>query len=139
MCLSKPFWYVAAQVQTAKLIIAGDGEERGRFGKAGGVLWVCRKYVIFTGKVSEDEKLELLQKSWVFCNPSMMEGWGITSIEANACGTPVVASNVPGLRESVQNPHTGYLVEHGNVEKFAEKIHAIIGDKELQKFMRGNP
>lgn len=132
--LIRAFWYVAAQVNQAKLIIAGEGEERGALQKLTDELGLAGR-VIFTGKVSEDEKLELLQKAWVFCNPSMIEGWGITSIEANACGVPVVASNVPGLRESVQNPHTGFLVEYGNAEKFAEKIHTILADPKLREFM----
>jgi glycosyltransferase involved in cell wall biosynthesis len=65
----------------------------------------------------------------------MMEGWGITTIEANACGTPVVASNVPGLRESVRNPHTGFLVPFGNVEKFVEKVQLLLEDEKVRKDM----
>jgi glycosyltransferase involved in cell wall biosynthesis len=67
-----------------------------------------------------------------------MEGWGITSIEANACGVPVVASDVPGLRDSVRNPHTGYLVEYGNAEKFAEKILHILMNRDVHDRMRDN-
>jgi glycosyltransferase involved in cell wall biosynthesis len=52
----------------------------------------------------------------------MMEGWGITTIEANACGTPVIASDVPGLRDSVNNPHTGFLVPYGDEKSLTEKI-----------------
>lgn len=76
-----------------------------------------------------------MQQAWVFANPSSMEGWGITSIEANACGTPVVASNVPGLRDSVRNPHTGYLVEYGNPAAFAEKIDLLISNTKQRQFM----
>jgi len=39
----------------------------------------------FVGRVSEEEKVRLYQRAWLFMNPSFMEGWGITSIEANAC------------------------------------------------------
>jgi D-inositol-3-phosphate glycosyltransferase len=63
----------------------------------------------------------------------MMEGWGITTIEASACATPVVASDVPGLRDSVQNPHTGFLVEHGEAALFAEKIIVLLEDEDLRK------
>src|SRR3989344_6780072 len=87
----------------------------------------------FLGRVSEVQKIKLYQKAWVFVNPSFMEGWGITTIEANACATPVVASDVPGLRDSVANPHTGYLVQYGHVEGFAEKIIKIINDENLRR------
>jgi glycosyltransferase involved in cell wall biosynthesis len=61
-----------------------------------------------------------------------MEGWGISIIEANACGTPVVASDVPGLRDSVDNPSSGYLVEYKNVEEFADKIKKLIVNDNLR-------
>lgn len=93
--------------------------------------------VDFTGRVGEEEKVTLLQKAWVAVNPSLMEGWGITTIEANACGTPVVASNVPGLRDSVMNPHAGYLVEYGDVDAFAERILKIMENDELREKMNG--
>jgi glycosyltransferase involved in cell wall biosynthesis len=79
-----------------------------------------------------------MQRAWVFVNPSMMEGWGITTIEANACGVPVVASNVPGLRESVQNPHTGYLVPYGDVDALATRITELLVSPELRGEMSKN-
>ena len=68
-------------------------------------------------------------------NPSFMEGWGITTLEANGCGTPAVASNVPGLRDSIKNPHTGFLVTYGDSEGFAERISDLIKNKNLRKRM----
>jgi glycosyltransferase involved in cell wall biosynthesis len=62
-----------------------------------------------------------------------MEGWGITTIEANACGTPVVAADVPGLRDSVRDMETGYLVPHGDTNGFASRILAIIEDQKLRE------
>jgi len=49
------------------------------------------------GRVTEDEKILLFQKAWMFVNPSFMEGWGLTTVEANACGTPAIASDVRDL------------------------------------------
>ena len=65
--------------------------------------------------------------------PSSMEGFGITAIEANASGTPVIASNIPGLRDSVNNPHSGILVPHGDVAKFAQKIELVLTDKKTRR------
>ncbi|MCX7997131.1 MAG: glycosyltransferase [Patescibacteria group bacterium] len=44
-------------------------------------------YVIFPGRVTEQEKVSLMQQAWIFVNPSLKEGWGMTNIEAAACGT----------------------------------------------------
>jgi glycosyltransferase involved in cell wall biosynthesis len=65
--------------------------------------------------------------------PSMIEGWGITSIEANASGTPVIAADVPGLRDSVSNPHSGYLVPWGDPTHFAAKINLLIKNPHIRK------
>lgn len=75
--------------------------------------------VEFLGKVPETDKARLLSKSWVVIQPSQLEGWGITVIEANASGTPVIASKVNGLIDSIVDGKTGLLVEKGSVRQFA--------------------
>jgi len=118
-----------------EIIIAGDGEERGKLERLVESLGLKDK-VRFLGKVAEEEKIKIYQKAWVAVNPSLKEGWGITTIEANACGTPVVASDVPGLRDSVRNPSTGFLVEYGNENEFSRKILEIINDDEMREYMQ---
>lgn len=125
---------VLEKVPTAEFVIAGFGEEEWPLRRLAKKLNI-EKHIKFVGKVSEAEKIKLYQKAWVFVNPSFMEGWGITSIEANACGTPVVASNVPGLRDAVLNPSSGFLVPYGQVDAFAEKITLLITDTETRKTM----
>ena len=58
----------------------------------------------------------------------MIEGWGITVIEANACGTPVIASNVKGLKDSVVDGNTGWLVKVGNIDDLATKISSVLSN-----------
>jgi len=123
---------IAQDVPNVTLTIAGSGESRPRLEQMVHDLNLSG-VVKFVGKISEETKAELLAKSWVFAQPSMIEGWGITIIEANASGTPVVASNVPGLRDSVKNPHNGFLVPWGDASKFAEKITLLIKDNDLRK------
>lgn len=118
----------------ARLVIAGGGEDESNLKKLTQTLGLTN-VISFLGKIEDELKVFLMQQAWVFANPSSMEGWGITSIEANACGTPVVASNVPGLRDSVRNPHTGYLVEYGNPAAFAEKIDLLISNSKQRQFM----
>ncbi len=74
----------------------------------------------FLGRISEQEKLALLRRSWALAFASPKEGWGITNLEAAACATPVVASNSPGIRESVKHGETGYLVPHGDTRAMAD-------------------
>lgn len=133
---SLPVLLVAAKtvvdtIPTAKFIIAGDGEERSSLEADTNRLGLSKK-VKFTGFVSEAEKVRIYRKAWLTVNTSFMEGWGITSVEANACGTPIVASNVPGLRDSVVDGNTGMLVTFGDSQELAEKIVEVIQSKKLR-------
>ena len=123
---------VLEQIPDVEFVIAGEGGEKNNLQKFAHKLGLLDK-IKFLGKVSEIEKIKLYQKAWVFVNPSFMEGWGITTIEANACGTPAVASDVPGLRDSISNPHTGILVKYGDHQAFAESILELIKNKALRE------
>src|SRR2546423_12079894 len=81
--------------------------------------------VRFLGRISEAEKLGLLRRAWALVFASPKEGWGITNLEAAASGTPVVASNSPGIRESVRDGQTGYLVPHSDVQAMAEAMSRL--------------
>ncbi len=78
--------------------------------------------VTFRGFVSQEDKIRLLQQAWANVFPSPKEGWGITVVEAGACGTPSLASDSPGLRDSVRHGETGFLVRHGDAEALADRM-----------------
>jgi glycosyltransferase involved in cell wall biosynthesis len=103
---------------TVRLDIAGEGDDRSRLERLASYLGVADE-VRFLGFVSEAEKVELLRSAWATVLLSPKEGWGITNVEAAACGTPAVASDSPGLRESVRHEQTGILVPHGDVDALA--------------------
>lgn len=124
-------------VPSAEFIIAGEGEEKADLQKYVHEQGLEQK-IKFTGRVTQKEKIELMQKAWVFVNPSFMEGWGITTIEANACGTPAVASDVPGLRDSVLNGETGLLAKYGSHTDFAKQITTLILDPKLRRTLSRN-
>lgn len=84
----------------------------------------------FTGFVSDEERDALLAGCRVCVCPSEKEGWGLTVIEANGVGTPVVATDAPGLRDSVRHGSTGFLVP-GDAASFARAIGELLGDDEL--------
>ena len=68
----------------------------------------------------------------------MVEGWGITVIEANAAGTPVIASDVNGLRDSVVHGQTGTLVPVKDVDAFAHAMIDFILDEKYRKTLSDN-
>jgi glycosyltransferase involved in cell wall biosynthesis len=97
----------------ARLWVAGTGEDRARLERIAGQESV-RSAVEFLGYVSEEKKIELYRRAWAVVLPSLKEGWGITNLEAAACGTPALAADNSALRESVQDGETGYLFPTGD-------------------------
>ncbi len=117
-----------------KLTIAGEGVSLKELETLANSLNISHA-VQFTGRVSEREKVALLGSHWVMVQPSSIEGWGITVIEANACGTPVIASDVHGLRDSVVDEKTGLLVHPGDHQSLAAAVSYVITHHEDRKQM----
>ncbi len=136
--LIRAFAQVLQSRPESMLVIAGDGDEQKRLWTLSRSLGLDDRHILFLGKVSEKMKLELLRMAWVLVNPSLMEGWGMVAIEANACGTPVIASDVPGLRDSVDNSHTGRLVRYGDAEAFAASMLELFENERLREEMGKN-
>ena len=112
--------------------IAGQGDDRARLERLAAALGLGGGAAVrFRGFVPEAEKRELLRRSWAVVFPSPKEGWGISNVEAAACGTPALASDSPGLRESVQHGVTGFLVPHGDVTALSERMLALARDPAL--------
>lgn len=126
------FCLVKNSVADLSLVVVGEGDNRASLESLSRELGISDS-VRFTGFVDEQEKVRWLQKVWFAVNTSSKEGWGLTVIEANACGTTVIASNVPGLRDAVKNDVTGLLYEFGNVQDLAEKIHFLLDDEGLRR------
>jgi glycosyltransferase involved in cell wall biosynthesis len=89
----------------------------------------------FAGFVSDAERDALLADARVCVCPSVKEGWGLAVIESNAVGTPVVASDAPGLRDSVRDGETGFLVPVDDVAAFAARIAELLLDDERAERM----
>src|SRR5262249_22119413 len=103
---------VLARVPDARLEVIGDGPHADALraeAKSGGV----EAAVDFLGFLPGAGKVARLRAGWALVQPSPKEGWGLTVIEAGACGTAVVASDAPGLRDSVRRDDTGLLVPYG--------------------------
>jgi glycosyltransferase involved in cell wall biosynthesis len=114
----------------ARLVIAGSGgageQMRARARDAG-----YADSIHFAGFVSEAEKVAWMQRATVLVQPSRKEGWGLTVLEANACGTPVVATDVPGLRDAVRHGTSGLLAAP-NATSLASCLTAVLSDDVLR-------
>jgi N-acetyl-alpha-D-glucosaminyl L-malate synthase BshA len=100
----------------AKLVLIGDGPDRGA------AEYLVRKKrlqkdVIFTGK--QNGVYEKLSVADLFLMPSQLESFGLAALEAMACEVPVIATNVGGVPEVVENGVDGYLVEPGDIKSAA--------------------
>ncbi|MEO7359831.1 MAG: glycosyltransferase family 4 protein [Gemmatimonadaceae bacterium] len=116
--------FALLKVPDAVLQIAGAGEFRDELKRLAVKLGIASR-VQFLGRIDEAQKILLLRRAWALLFASPKEGWGITNLEAAACGTPVIASNSPGIRESVRHGETGYLVPHGDVAAMAQFMQSL--------------
>ncbi len=89
--------------------------------------------VKFLGWQAEVERL--LQRWDIFAMPSLEEGFGIAALEAMAAGLPVVATNVGGIPELVENGRTGWLVPPGNPQALAERVCTLLLNPEMRYVM----
>jgi len=117
-----------------ELLVAGTGDRAEELQRLAGRLGVSER-VRFLGYVSEEKKVEIMRSSWIHVLTSPKEGWGITNLEAGACGTPTIASDSPGLRESVVHGETGLLVPHEDVDALAGAITELISDPDRRESM----
>lgn len=118
-------------VPEATLAVVGDGPYRPeleRLARSLGVDGATR----FLGALPHPAKVAALNGAQVAVCPSPKEGWGLTVIEANACGVPVVASRSPGLVESVREGETGLLTPHGDARALADGVIRLLTDRALR-------
>jgi len=119
---------VLKEIPDLKVILVGDGDDLPRLKEIVRKKKV-EKTVKFASFVPSAKKIEMLSSSWIAVNTSPKEGWGLTSIEAQACGTPSVVPDSPGLRETVRDEVSGYIYPFGNIEKLSEILIKVLKDK----------
>lgn len=113
-----------------ELVVIGEGADRERLESVASEAGVADR-TRFTGFVDEVEKDRLMAAARVCVCPSAKEGWGLTVIESNAVGTPNVASDAPGLRDSLRDEETGFLVPVGDESGFVHRIAQLLSDDAL--------
>ena len=127
--LLEAFREVRNRLADARLVIAGSGPDAMALRSQAADL-----DVEFRGFVSDAEKLALLDETWVFCSPSESEGFGITWVEANARGVPVVAYEL-GL--DTVTPACSAMVDVGDVPGLARALTSILTDETRRREMSG--
>jgi glycosyltransferase involved in cell wall biosynthesis len=123
----RAFSALQKNVPEAKMWVAGSGPEESRLRTLAAELGISRS-VQFFGKVSENRKAELLTRAHLVLFPAVREGWGLVVLEANACGTPAIGYDVPGLRDSIRAGINGFLVPDGDYDSIAEKAASLLSE-----------
>ena len=131
--------YVLDQVPDARLVIVGNGDDsylRQELSRMD-----LRSNVSFLKRLPHnwnEEKKTLLSRAHALLVPSVREGYGIVVIEANACGTPAIGWNVPGLKDSIIHNETGLLASFPNNDEFAHHISSLLLNDSLWNRLSGN-
>lgn len=126
----KTFELVKVKVKGAQLKIAGDATDP--YGQKVLKMIAASPYaadIEYLGKVSQAQKLELMQKSHLIMVTSVKEGWGLIVTEAASQGTPAVVYNVDGLRDSVRHDQTGLVSARNNPASLADAAIELLRDE----------
>jgi len=91
--------------------------------------------VVFLGKRGQDTLPYYYSAAEVLVMPSLYESFGMVALEAMACGTPVIASEVGGLGYLVQDGETGYTIPDSDPEALCNKLSGLLGDAHLRETM----
>jgi glycosyltransferase involved in cell wall biosynthesis len=116
------FSIINKELPDAKFWIIGDGYMRRELQRT------KTPNIKFFGRVTNEIKFELLKRAHMILVPAIREGWGLVVTESNSMGTPAVAYNVPGLRDSVKDGQTGFLVRDNNPKELANLAISLFKD-----------
>jgi len=115
-------------------IIGGDGFLRHHLQELTGNLGLSDN-IIFTGWISQKALPLYFSACDVFVIPSIIEAFGLVTVEAMACGKPVVGTNVGGIPDTIENAKNGYLVPPRDPQGLAEKILLLLENPALSERM----
>ena len=131
--LMHDFAAVHAEIPAARFVVVGEGFLRSDLETLVATLGISHA-VTFAGHVSDEELVALYQSAWLVVSRSLREGWGMTLTEAAKCGTPSVATDIAGHRDSVRDGVSGVLVDP--YASLASTISRVIADNDLLESLR---
>jgi glycosyltransferase involved in cell wall biosynthesis len=109
----------------ATLLVAGDGPERASLERRAGRLGVAGR-VRFLGRIDHDRLRQVYNAADILVLASSREGWANVLLEAMACGTPVVASDIWGTPEVVADPAAGLLMAARAPAALADAVRRLL-------------
>jgi len=115
----------ARRIDSAHVVVVGQGPEKARLRALADRLGISSR-VRFVDNMAQDELASLYSAADVLALASLREGWPNVLLEAMACGTPVVASAVGGVREIVTAPVAGELVARRDENEFAAALQRVL-------------
>jgi colanic acid/amylovoran biosynthesis glycosyltransferase len=110
-----------------ELRLAGDGPSKGSLKKLASELGIS-DYVHFLGYLTEDEVIAELKGADLFVLPSFVEGVPVSAMEAMAIGVPVIATNIAGTSELIDDSKTGVLVRPSDAQALADAVARMAAD-----------
>jgi len=113
-----------------RLLIVGDGTERMELEKLVKKLGIISQ-VTFAGKIDNEEVPDYINKMDIVCLPSLSESFGVSAVEACACGRPIIATEVGGLKEIIFDNYNGYVIKQNSSHDIKLKLIKMI-ENELQ-------
>jgi glycosyltransferase involved in cell wall biosynthesis len=135
----KAFRIIKDEIPDARLWIVGGGYMEQELREMTNKLFPTQSSdITIFGKQSNSQKLELMSRAHVLLVPGVREGWGLVVTEANAMGTPAVAYDVPGLRDSVIDGVNGTLVQSGDHVGMAVEAAELLKDHLKRKRLSKN-
>lgn len=125
------FKIIKKEIPSCKLWIVGNGDEhyKKRLYRAA----QQTEGIEFFHNISNEGKLEKMRRAHAVIVTSVREGWGLIVTEANACGTPAIGYNVPGLKDSIKDGMSGILCKRNNSRELAETIAGFLSDEKLTR------
>jgi len=115
----------------ARLLIVGDGSYRPELEKL--AQKTDKGNILFLGQKTRGEIAEILSTTDIFVNPSYSEGLPTSVLEAGAAGLSIVATDVGGTREIIEDGKSGFLIPPANTKALEETVCQLIKDKRLRE------
>lgn len=115
-----------------KLLIVGDGTEKIELQTLVNKLEINSR-VTFAGNIDNEKVPEYINKMDIVCLPSLSESFGVSAVEACACGRPIIATQVGGLKEIIFDNYNGYVIQQNSSEDIKLKLIKIIGNEVKMK------
>jgi len=138
--LLKALTLVKKEIKDVKLMVGGEGELI-EYYKGMVKSLDLESNVEFRGFVPQEELVEYYNRSRVFVLPSIssrQEGFGIVLLEALACGTPVITTDIVGVAKDVEANNAGIIVQPNDIEALAEALVTVLRDENLSAEMGRN-